>query len=198
MGVQIRAGCLSGLHDRKGEWLFVDVGFSATRRTCGVLKGTGQPCEVTFRELVNLTVQEVKRNDPEPLNLLLEAPLSVAFNKRGNPTGRSFERRGGTPRYWYSGAAPALIIATGHLLRSLVNSGVQRDVRLFEGFLSFKPPNSKSNHIEDVRELRKAVWNSEQDCIVAPECIKLHDSDTIESAFKFGGMDFGIPPVVCP
>ena len=197
MGFQIRAGCLDDLK-QMGEWLFVDVGFSATRRTCGVLNGTGQPREVTFRGLVNLTIKEAQRNDAGPLNLLLEAPLSVAFNEHGNPTGRSFERRGRETRYWYLGAAPTLIIATGHLLRSLVDSEVQRDVRLFEGFVSFKSGNRKSNHIEDVKKLRNAVWNLEQDCIVTPENIKLCDSDMIESAFKFGGMDFGIPPVVCP
>ena len=198
MGIQIRAGCVSDLHERVGEWLFVDVGFSAKGRTCGVVEGTGQPQEVTFRDLVNLTTQKAKRNDPKPLNLLLEAPLSVVFDEHGNPTGRSFERRGRGTRYWYSGPAPALIIATGHLLRSLVDSGVQRDVRLFEGFLSFKPRGRKSNHIEDVKELRKAVWNPKQTCIVAPDHIKRHESDRIESAFAFGGMDFGIPPVVCP
>ena len=91
-----------------------------------------------------------------------------------------------------------MIVATGYLLRSLVDSEVQRDVRLFEGFVSFKSGTRKSDHVKDVNELRKAVWNPKQGCIIAPESIKLCDSDTIESAFAFAGMDFGVPPVVCP
>ena len=197
MTFHIRAGSVSEIHKHEGEWLFVDLGFSAESRSCGVLKDGGVPYNITFRELVNFAIREVTENDPRPLNLLLEAPLSAAFNKNGNPTGRSFEKQNGRTRYWYLQGGAVVAIAAGHLLRALVRCGAQRDVRLFEGFVSFKSSTAKSSHTEDVLKLREAVWNPAEAWIVTPDQIRRTDSDRIESAFAFAAMDFGIPPVVC-
>ena len=90
MGFKICAGKVSDLRQDSGDWLFVDVGFSSKGKTCGVLKGAGNPELRTFRGMVDLVLQEVQVTG-QPLNLLLEAPLSAAFNQSRNPTGRSIE-----------------------------------------------------------------------------------------------------------
>ena len=197
MTFHIRAGCVSEIHKHEGEWLFVDLGFSAESRSCGVLKDGGMPYNVTFGELVNLATREVAESNAKPLNLLLEAPLSATFNRNGNPTGRSFEKQDGSTRYWYLQGGAVVMIAAGHLLRALVGCGIQRDVRLFEGFVSFKASTARSSHTEDVLRLREAVWNPAEAWIVAPDQIRKASSDHLESAFAFAAMDFGIPPVVC-
>jgi hypothetical protein len=91
----IQAGAVTDIRPESGEWLFVDVGFSSAGKTCGVLSGTNAPECVTFGELSKRVVAAGAQAGP-PLNLLIEAPLSVAFNARGNPTGRTIERLGST------------------------------------------------------------------------------------------------------
>lgn len=196
MTFQIRAGRTPEISKESGDWLFVDVGFSSKKKSTGILKGDGQPEEVTFSKLVEEVVCETRKNAGRPLNLLLEAPLSAAFNKDGNPTGRLIERKDSRHRYWYENSAPALIVATGHLLRAVVDSGIRREVRLFEGFVSFKEPGKRSSHIDDVLNLRQAVWNPTPTSIVQPSALKRDASDTLEWALKFAGIDYGVPPVV--
>ena len=201
MGFKICAGKVSDLRQDSGDWLFVDVGFSSKGKTCGVLKGAGNPELRTFRGMVDLVLQEVQVTG-QPLNLLLEAPLSAAFNQSRNPTGRSIEsidgknRKNRKHRYWYEGPAGNLVVASGYLLRAMLDCEIQREVRLFEGFVSFKPSKTKSSHTKDVKRLRKAAWNPTPDCVFAPCKLRKNDSDTLQSVFKFADMNFGIPPVV--
>ena len=198
MTIQIRAGTVNEIDRHNGEWLFVDLGFSSKTKSCGVLKGEGQPYNVTFGELARLAKHEAQMNVPSPLNLMIEAPLSVTFNKGGNPTGRACDYKDGKQRLWYMRSAPQMILASGYLLRALVACGIQREVRLYEGFVSFKSTDSKTNHIEDVLALKDVVWNQKKKLIFAPEQLKRSRFDTLESAFAFRGMDFGIPPVIRP
>jgi hypothetical protein len=85
-----------------------------------------------------------------------------------------------------------------YLLRALVNSGSRRKVKLFEGFVSFKTKRGLSCHTDDVLCLRDIVWNpkAHADSITAPENLKVDETDSIYSAFKVAGMDFGVPPVI--
>ena len=198
MGFQIRAGTVGQITPCSGEWLFVDVGFASRKPTCGVLTSTETAMEVTFSECVDRVVRETRKNCSKPLNLMLEAPLSVAFRQNGNPTGRACEHLNGKHRYWYEQPAAPLIIATGHLLRSLVDAGIQREVRLFEGFVSFKPKGVKSSHTADVITLKNVVWHLTPARIYALDDLKRDVTDRLESAFAFAHMDFGIPPVVLP
>ena len=124
------------------DWFFVDVGFSSTDKSCGVLKIKEKPKTMKFGCLVKCVVKEVQ-TPGLPLNLLLEAPLSVAFDKNYNPTRRSTDVEGNAAKrkeygdWWYNAGASTLL-ATCHLLRRVKDCGVQREVRLFEGFASFK------------------------------------------------------------
>ena len=197
----IRAGRVSDIDKQKGEWLFVDIGFAQEVESCGVLKDTEQPYTVTFRRLVNLVIKEATKKTSKRLNLVLEAPLSVTFTKDRNPTARACDRRGREPRDWYrTGAALSSMTAAGHLLSEVEKkkSRIQREVRLFEGFVSFKPKGGNSDHKKDVQKLREVVWNPTPVCILAPSQLKRNESDRIESAFKFAGMDYKIPPVILP
>ena len=194
----IRAGTVNEIYKREGDWLFVDIGFSSTEKTCGVLMGGDSPTEITFSDAKKFVVQELQRSG-SPLNLVIEAPLSATFSRYGNPTGRSFERRGRTTRYWYYGGAALLVVATGHLLRGVLDSVPNRPVRLFEGFVSFKSNRVPSSHAGDVMSLWNAILYPDQArIIVPPEKIAVRRTDRIESSLRFARMDFGIPPVVCP
>ena len=132
-----------------------------------------------------------------PLNLLIEAPLSVAFNVHGNPTGRRIERRGRDTRYWYVGAGAVTLLATTYLLRKLHDGKPTREIRLFEGFASFKSKGATSSHADDISKLRSVAWGeSDRGRIVDREGLKMRDEDILRSAFAVSGMDFGVPPVV--
>lgn len=151
---------------------------------------------VKYGEMVELVKQVARQDAGSPLNLVLEAPLSVTFNKDGNPVGRKCDFKDGELRGWYIYAAPSMILAAGYLLRELADCGIQRDVRLYEGFVSFKKSNSKTKHIEDAKALKGAVWKLTQHKIFDSVGIKRCRSDNLESAFKIMGMDFGIPPII--
>jgi hypothetical protein len=193
----IRAGTTLEARRESGEWLFVDIGFASNSRSCGLVEGDGTPEALRFCDLASRGRTAVTSR-AGPLNLLIEAPLSVAFTSGGNPTGRTVEKRSGRSRYWYVGLGCGVLVAAMYLLRSLQASGPACEVRLFEGFVSFKRKGAKSSHINDVLRLREAVWSPAQypDALVPPERLALRDSDVLISAFKVAGMDYGVPPVV--
>ena len=196
MGLGIRAGYVCEINQQSGDWLFVDIGFAAKRnKSCGVLKNDGNPWVTSFGGLISYVTQEAQALGP-PLNLLIEAPLSATFDKDGNPTGRSIDKRGEKHRYWHEGPAGNLIVATGHLLRRVKDCRIQREVRLFEGFASFKPSGSKSDHKYDALRLRCSARYPKQGYIVRANGLKIEASHTLKSALAFAGMDYGIPPVV--
>lgn len=198
MQYHIRAGTMDDLKRDSGDWLFVDVGFSSKKKSCGVLKNEECPMKKTFGNLVKLIIKEAQI-PRQPLSLLLEAPLSVAFSNDGNPTYRSTDREPGKkPRDWWYNAGASMLLATGHLLRRVKDCGVRREVRLFEGFVSFKSAGSRSDHEADVLRLRCAAWDPMLKFVTCRDelIVPGNESDTLESAFKFAGMDFGLPPVV--
>ena len=81
----IRAGLTTEASRTSGEWVFVDLGFAKAAKSCGLLVGDEKPKEVSFSQL-KTEMLEIVAADGKPLNLLIEAPLSVAFNESGNPT----------------------------------------------------------------------------------------------------------------
>ena len=179
-----------------GEWVFVDIGFSKDSKSCGIAVGDSDPCDIRYDDLGLRIADESKKSSP-PLNLLIEAPLSVAFNAYRNPTGRKIEKRGGNTRYWYVGAGAVTLLATTYLLRRLHDMKPAREIRLFEGFASFKPKGAASSHTADVSKLRSVAWGeSDKGSIVGREGLKIRDDDILCSAFAVSGMDFGIPAVV--
>jgi hypothetical protein len=194
----ICAGQVAQINPNSGKWVFVDIGFAEDKKSCGLLIHDGNPVEVRFSELV-AELQKLIRTSDVPINLLLEAPLSVAFTKQGNPTGRSIEKREGkSPRYWYLGLGCGVLTAAAYALAAVKETSPCCEIRLFEGFASFKSKTEKSSHSKDVIALRNVVWSQDmhKQCIVSPTGLTNRDSDVIKSAFAVYGMDFGIPPVV--
>ena len=193
----IRAGIPAEANRLSGEWVFVDLGFAEKAKSCGLLLGDGNPEEVSFSQL-KARLLEVVASDHGPLNLLVEAPLSVAFNEHGNPTGRVIEKRGYQTRYWYVGLGCSVLVAATYLLRAIHDANPRREIRLFEGLASFKPKGVRSSHSNDVINLRKVILNG--GCtpggIVPAEELAASPNHRLYSAFLVAGMDFGVPAVV--
>jgi len=193
----IRAGLQTEAIRTSGEWVFVDLGFAKSAKSCGLLVDDGKPTEVSFSQL-GIEMLEIIASNREPLNLLIEAPLSVAFNANGNPTGRSIERRGEQTRYWYVGLGCSVLVAATYLLRAIHDARFNREIRLFEGLASFKSKDIPTSHSDDVLNLRTIIWEgaSTSGRIVPPEQLAASTGDRVLSAFLVAGMDFGVPPVV--
>ena len=195
----IASASIGDVRKDSGDWVFVDIGFAKQgRKTSGIAIGNERPREVEFASLAPLIIKEMCCGS-KPMNLLIEAPLSVAFDAEGNPVGRCIEKRGPDTRYWYVGLGCAVLTAATYLLRQLNESVSDRPVRLVEGFASFKVGASrKRSHAEDVCKLRDRAWfrAGAKGRVVAPENLTTKQGDCLVSAFKVSGMDFGVPPVV--
>ena len=192
----IRAGTVEEIRRESGDWAFVDMGFAALKKSCGLVVGIDPAKTLSFGELVK-ELTGLARSKPDPLNIVIEAPLSVAFTAQGNPCGRLFEMRGQNTRYWYSGSGCAVLVATMYLLRAMDLAGPSRQIRLFEGFVSFKDKALKSDHASDVKALRDIAWHPDKhrQAILPPDQLA-RPTDTISSAFEVIGLDYGIPPVL--
>lgn len=193
----IRAGIADEANRHSGEWVFVDLGFAEKAKSCGLLIGNGEAEEVSFSRL-QARLLEIIAAGYKPLNLLIEAPLSVAFNEHGNPTGRSIEKRESQTRYWYVGLGCSVLVAATYLLRAIHDARSSRDIRLFEGLASFKPKGMCSSHSSDVHNLRKVIWDdsSKSGFIVPPEKLAVSPKHRLLSAFAVAGMDLGVPAVI--
>ena len=192
----VRAGRIEEATRSSGEWVFVDVGFSSKSKSCGLLSELGDPMNLTFAQLQSRLVTLVKAPG-RPLNIVLEAPLSVAFNKSGNPAGRSIELRDGVSRYWYVGLGCGVLVAATYLVRSITEATPVREIRLFEGLVSFKEKGIRSSHSNDVLMLRNVVWGVPGVGRIVPPSELLSSSDQrLDSAFLAAGMDYGVPPVI--
>jgi hypothetical protein len=193
----IRAGNKNEIHRQSGKWVIIDIGFANNASSCGLLIDDQVPVEVKFYDAKSEICKYISKQS-QPINLIIEAPLSVAFDKYGNPKGRFVEKQNGKIRYWYSGPGCTTMVAALYLIRSIVQSEPESEVRLFEGFVSFKDSTKKSNHSKDVRMLREVVENPLKfsDCIISPERLKMDETDKLRSAFLVAGIDAGVPPVI--
>lgn len=92
------------------------------------------------------------------------------------------------------------MVSALYLVRELLGGGLQHEVRLFEGFVSFKKKEAKSDHSLDVRLLREVVCHPQEhsNSIIPPENLRMAKEDKLESAFKVCGFDPGIPPIIKP
>ncbi len=194
----IRAATITEASRSSGEWVFVDLGFASQAKSCGLLVGEDDEARALSFSQLQTEILSICIQRTTPLNVLLEAPLSVAFSPNGNPTGRSVEKRNGQTRYWYVGLGCSVLVAATYLLRSMHDLPVHREIRLFEGLVSFKPKGVPSSHTQDVITLRKLVWSHDasQGRIVSPDELASKQGDRVVSAFRVAGMDFGVPPVV--
>ncbi|RYX84180.1 hypothetical protein EON83_10820 [bacterium] len=213
-----------GANHTNEEWLFVDVGYkqfhpNEKEWSFGVLDGLypshdaarAKAYTADFGQVCKLVKQKVSCVATIPLNLVLEAPLSMAMHN-GCPVGRDIEIKGGATRYWYTGAGVAVMTAAGHLLREVVYGSlhggpanvIRRPVVLFEGFCAFKTKDeesksddsanvkkAKSDHIKDVLALREALLDRK-----VFEPLPHTGQDICSISSLYGLPDFGVPAVI--
>ncbi len=193
----IRAGRADEIKANSGKWVIIDIGFANNARSCGLLIHNDPPVEVQFAEAVRRISSFISAQSG-PINLLIEAPLSVAFDYRGNPKGRSIERQGNHTRYWYVGLGCSVMVATLYLIKEIIQTNRDADIRLFEGFVSFREPGNRANHSADVALLREVIDNPNeyQNAIVLGSSIRIDETDILHSAFLVTGIDAGIPPII--
>lgn len=193
----IRAGTIAEISPTSGEWVILDIGFACKTASCGLLIDQGAPIALPFGQAVDKLCAFIARRI-SPVNLLIEAPLSATFNKAGNPTGRAIEKRGSKTRYWYVGLGCTVMVAALYLIKAITEAAPDADVRLFEGFVSFKAAGSKSDHFRDVQLLREVVDNPHaySHAIAGADQLKMAPTDILQSTFLIAGIDAGIPPVI--
>jgi hypothetical protein len=200
----IKAGMPGNVNPESGEWLFIDVGFAQSgNKSCGLLSDTEPHARaLTFEETAAYVIGRAgaeSGGNSTALNLVVEAPLSVAFDREGNPFGRVFERlEGHQPRYWYMQGGWVVMMAAVYLLRALHDSTPRRRFRPSEGFVSFKPRGSRSRTARTFglsvplfmanRDLPAQFW-------LRPNWSP-NTSERITSAFSVAGMNVGVPPVI--
>lgn len=195
----IRAGQKSDIQWNSGPWVFLDIGFSAKQKSCGLLVGDGSPQCLTFADARRRILDQLTPSS-SLVNLVIEAPLSVSFDSRGNPTGRTVERFKGKTRPWYVGPGCAVMVAAIYLVRAIEDTQACTMIRLFEGFVSYKdrPHKGNSSHQNDVLLLREAVQAPEKHAqsLFDPDQLKSVPTDSIRSAFYIMGLDCGVPVVI--
>jgi hypothetical protein len=84
------------------------------------------------------------------------------------------------------------------MLKELERVCSDKEIRVFEKFVSFKGKQSRTSHLKDVllsREVVKAPL-SFQEAIVSAENLRMDKSDVLQSAFIVAGRNYGIPPVI--
>jgi len=180
-------------------WVIIDIGFSGRGRTCGVtINGKKIPDPVqgynvnpskprTLGDkhygMLCPAIKEWLNNDEgsveeRAFNLMIEAPLSMAFASRsnsdasprgvlqGNPIARIPDRLEATDangrtqtqqRLWYTQPASGLMVASMRLIQELAAALEDWEIRLFEGFVSFKEGNEPKGHWRDTCKLWKAL-----------------------------------------
>jgi hypothetical protein len=181
-------------------WIIWDVGFGEDVKSSGLLMPCTEPGRFRFDSAKRLIVEHIK-NSRTPTNLVIEAPLSVCFNKHGNPTPRKCVERVEVDgkiqfRRWYQ--AGGIMIAAMHVICAIAESAPKAKVRLFEGFISYKIKGRSSDHRGDVVLLRDVIQEPERfaACIHSMESLRGDPTNRIESAFKVCGLDCGVPVVI--
>ena len=197
----IEAGTREQITWGGGNWVFLDVGFSTKKLSSGLAIRDAQPNPMRFADAKRLIVEHVTRAN-SATSLVIEAPLSVCFNKNGNPTGRRIEKEtieGKTKtRYWHAGLGCSVMLAAMYLIRAISEAAPDNRVRLFEGFVSYKDRADSTDHCGDVELLRQVVMDPTRfaDCIVSGDDLRADPADDVVSAFKVCGLDCGVPAVI--
>jgi hypothetical protein len=193
----ISAGTKSQVLWGDGNWIFLDIGFSSARPTCGFAFGDEDPSCLSFGATKTQVIERI-RGCSDQVNLVIEAPLSVCFDAVGNPKGRRIERQERQVRYWYFGVGCMVMTAALYVLRGIHDAQLNPDLHLFEGFVSFKQAKGASDHLWDVQAMRDIVRNSQarQDSIFSPSDLRIDAHDLLQSAFRVSGMDLGVPAVI--
>jgi hypothetical protein len=157
----------SGLALRKCPLVAIDLGFSGKKRTTGVawaLPSESNAKNHQFGEAVN-AVAEKCRSLVE-VTLILEAPLSAAFDDFGNPRPRGDFERKPQSRWWSAGSGAATALSALFFLRQLRSEFKTSNVtiHLVEGFVSGEASGDHDQVAVALRDgffgKRKCQWHS--------------------------------------
>ncbi|MFH0787710.1 MAG: hypothetical protein V2B13_08845 [Pseudomonadota bacterium] len=90
------------------------------------------------------------------------------------------------------------MVATLYLMKEIIEANPDADIRLFEGFVSYREPGNRANHCADIALLREVVDNPKKypEAIVPSGSLKTDETDTLYSAFLIAGMNGGVPPII--
>lgn len=126
----------------------VDLGYSASQKSCGIAFSNGDTAEHTFGDCIRVVSQHLTSEGPA--TLILEAVLSTFHNVEGNPTIRGEFEKG---RGWYHGPGVSTYAAAVRFLQELdrILPDELRPIPLVEGFLSYKP--NKTTHRSDAERM---------------------------------------------
>ncbi len=197
----ISAGTIKNLGESAGEWIAVDLGFSEKSKSCGyahttAIRKVDPVCgDEKYGDLIERLKALVSTRKAGAVQVILEAPLSMAFTTDGCPVGRKhLEQIGSDTRYWYVGAGAAVMIAAARLIYEIAQLEPNRDILLFEGFVSFKG-KTKAKHHDDARQLLDVVAHPRigrflEASSTVPSTVQLRSLGTLL------GMDFDPPPIV--
>lgn len=117
----------------------VDLGFSGASKSCGVAchstSAQLRSQTYTFAEAIRAVADSTRR--AREAVLILEAPLSAAFDAAGNPCPRHEIERSGKPRWWSLRAGATMSLAALHFCRGLQNQLPDNfRLHLVEGFVT--------------------------------------------------------------
>ena len=171
------------------DWIFLDIGFSSEAKTCG-LKIFGEPAQNLKWADACLEIKNAIHSCEKPINLMIEAPLSVTFNSTNNPVRRSFEKRGKSTRYWYLQGGVVTLLSAAYLIRQLYDLE-KPNISLFEAFVSFK--SQKTDHMDDASLMERGIV--EGALPMGKADIRESQEHQIESSMAKFGCDYGVPPV---
>jgi len=142
----------------------VDMGFSSRTASCGYAFRSGHSSQTVsgnkkFNECLRAVATQI--SDCKELLLILEAPLSAAFDQPGNPQPRGEFERAPKPRWWSLGAGAAMSLAAMYFLQGIVKT-VSAECRchLIEGFVV----GADSGNDADVAETLISCCAGEREC----------------------------------
>jgi hypothetical protein len=142
----------------------VDMGFSGKTASCGyafraVANGPIESENKKFHDCLATVVKQFQ-NVGEAV-LILEAPLSSAFDRLGNPQPRGDFERHPKPRWWSLGPGASMSLAAMYFLKRFVEAvPAHTKCHLIEGFVV----GADSGHDADVAEALINAFSGVQNC----------------------------------
>lgn len=117
----------------------IDLGFSGSQPTCGVAMRSPamhdfKSQKVRFGESIGLVAGHLKRFSKTVM--IIEAPLSAAFDEQGNPRPRGEFEAKPKPHWWSIGPGAVMALAAQYFLRELRLVAPVGNCFLVEGFVT--------------------------------------------------------------
>jgi hypothetical protein len=148
----------------------IDLGFSGSMASCGLAFRKSRGTEIELKNYqYNACIQKTAELIASNVNsvLILEAPLSAAFNSKGNPQSRGDFEGKPKPRWWSLGAGAVMSLAALYFLKELCQL-VDKDTccNLIEGFVTGE---DSVDHAEVAKSLLNNFLNSKPTCWHQPK-----------------------------